>query len=376
MRIHLRHAKKQDGIAIFIVLVSVLVLASMAGIFAYNMRVEMKLAMNSNNETEMEWLGRSGVEYCKWVLAQEVSPGGCAQRFDALNQKWAGGPGCGNNTNNPGNTGNNTSDPLEDLQTTVTLGNGSFTWKITDAERKLNINTMANNQAVMTEALTLVGADASEIPTIIDSIQDWIDADSETHPNGAETEYYQGFDPPYWAKNGPIDDLTELLLVKGIRDNPEIFWGPSSTNHQLSIFQPHPANFNSGQPGTSMVAMGMADIFTTVSSGRVNINTCSANTLRALGMDESSAQHLISMRAGPDGVDGTDDDVPFNNPGEIINAGLPPQIVQMFQSYLTVRSSTFEVQVDVAVGLSTRRYHAVLLRNNPRDIQVLSFNWE
>ena len=64
MKITLRH--KPDGIAIFIVLVSILVLGSMAGIFAYNMRIETKLAMNSNNEAEMEWLGRSGVELARY----------------------------------------------------------------------------------------------------------------------------------------------------------------------------------------------------------------------------------------------------------------------------------------------------------------------
>ena len=42
-----------------------MVLRCDGGIFAYNMRVETKLAMNSNNETEMEWLGRSGVELAR-----------------------------------------------------------------------------------------------------------------------------------------------------------------------------------------------------------------------------------------------------------------------------------------------------------------------
>jgi type II secretory pathway component PulK len=364
MRIVLRHKKNQDGIAIFIVLVSILVLASMAGIFAYNMRVETKLAMNSNNETEMEWLGRSGVELARYVLGQEMATPGPGQRFDALNQKWAGGQG-------------ETNDVLADIiLTDVPLGSGKFSVTIKDAERKININTAANNQALMTEALTLVGADASEIPTIIDSIQDWIDPDSETHVNGAESDYYQSLNPPYSAKNGPVDDLSELLLVKGV--TPEIYWGPNSTNHQLSIFQQRPLASRSGLLASGpMVSMGMVDLFTPVSNGRININTCSANTLRAIGMDESSAQHLISMRSGPDGVDGTEDDVPFSNPGEIINAGLPPQIVSMFTPYLTVRSSTFEVQVDVTVGQSPpRHYHALLLRNSPRDIQILSFNWE
>jgi general secretion pathway protein K len=362
MRIILHRKKTEEGIAIFIVMVSVLVLASMAGIFAYNMRVETKLAMNSNNETEMEWLGRSGVELARYVLGQEMSLPGPAQHFDALNQKWAGGTG-------------ETNDALADITLTdVPLGNGKFSVKITDAERKININTAANNQPMMTQALTLIGVDASEIPTIIASIQDWIDTDSETHVNGAESDYYGTLTPPYNAKNGPIDDLSELLLVKGV--TPDIYWGPNSTNHQLSIFQQRPLDMRSGLPGAPMISMGMVDLFTPLSSGRININTCSANALRAIGMDESSAQHLISMRAGADGVDGTEDDVPFNNPGEIVNAGLPPQIVSLFTPYLTVRSSTFEVQVDVAVGQSTRRYHAVLLRNSPRDIQILSFYWE
>src|SRR5579883_3038289 len=244
--------KSQDGIAIFIVLVSVLVLASMAGIFAYNMRVETKLAMNSNNETEMEWLGRSGVELARYVLGQELAQPGPAQRFDALNQKWAGGQG-------------ETNDTLAGItMTDVPLGNGKFSVKISDAERKLNINTVANNQAIMTQALTAMGVDASEIPTITSSIQDWLDADDETHVNGAESDYYMTLDPPYRAKNGPIDDLSELLLVKGV--TPDIYWGPNSTNHQAGVFQGHhtattPLSLASMSP---MISMGMVDVFTPI----------------------------------------------------------------------------------------------------------------
>ena len=32
--------------------------------------------------------------------------------------------------------------------------------------------------------------------------------------------------------------------------------------------------------------------------------------------------------------------------------------------------------VDVEVGQSKRRYHALVLRNSPRDIQILGLNWE
>lgn len=365
MRIKLGHKQKsQDGIAIFIVMVSILVLAAMAGIFAYNMRVETQLAMNSGNEAEMEWLARSGVELARYVLGRELSVPGPAQRFDALNQKWAGGQG-------------ETNDELASIQLTdVPLGNGKFSVKITDAERKLNINAVAGNQNLMTQALTAIGVDASETPTIIGSIQDWIDPDDETHVDGAESDYYQSLEVPYYAKNGPIDDISELLLVKGV--TPDIFWGPNSTNHQISMFQARIALGQSSlMTGASMLTMGLNDIFTPISSGMLNINTCSANALRALGMDESTANHVISMRAGPDGVDGTEDDVPFSSVQEMVaNSGLPTQYAQIFQSSLTTRSFVFDVQVDVEVGTSKRRYHALVFRKGGPDSQILGMHWE
>lgn len=357
--------KGQDGIAIFIVLVSILVLAAMAGIFAYNMRVEMKLAANSASESDMEWIGKSGLEYAKWYKVMEEGVPGCpAQRFDALNQRWAGGPGC---TNDSGGV----SDGLTD----VPCGDGKFTVKMIDTERKLNINNFANNESIMTEALTAIGVDAADQPTIISSIQDWIDRDSETHVNGAESDYYQTLSPPYYAKNGPIDDISELLLVKGVTS--EIFWGPNATNHPAGMFQPRPANLNSGLlPNSSANTSGLNDIFTAISSGRVNINTCPPAVFRALGMDEATAQRIVSLRAGPDGVDGTDDDVPFNNPGEIVNAGLPPQLVQQFLPYLTIRSTTYEVRVDVDIGQSHRTYVGLMVRTGAKDFQIVSMHWE
>jgi hypothetical protein len=67
--------------------------------------------------------------------------------------------------------------------------------------------------------------------------------------------------------------------------------------------------------------------------------------------------------------------MPFSNVGEIINAGLPSQIAQQFMSLLTVRSSTFEVEVDVEVGQSHRKYFATL-RRDTRNIQILGMRWE
>jgi DNA uptake protein ComE-like DNA-binding protein len=51
---------------------------------------------------------------------------------------------------------------------------------------------------------------------IADAIIDWIDADDLPRTNGAEDDYYTGLQPPYHCKNGPLDSLEELLLVRGV----------------------------------------------------------------------------------------------------------------------------------------------------------------
>ena len=52
---------------------------------------------------------------------------------------------------------------------------------------------------------------------------DWIDPDNNQHVGGAESDYYESLDPPYQAKDGPMDDLSELLLVRGITGSITVF---------------------------------------------------------------------------------------------------------------------------------------------------------
>jgi general secretion pathway protein K len=66
--------------------------------------------------------------------------------------------------------------------------------------------------------------------TIINSLKDWLDfndGDAVTGLNGAENDYYRNLDPPYECRNGPLQELNELRLVRGISD--ELFQGADKT---------------------------------------------------------------------------------------------------------------------------------------------------
>ena len=355
----LRTPHSEGGIALIIVMISITVLAILAGGFAYSMKVESKLARNVNSEAQLEWLGRSGVEYCRWILSEQLRIPG--EPYDALNQVWAGGPGGIATTNSA----------LLDVQKEVTLGTGSFTWKITDLESKFNINTAP--EPILQQALMLMGVDASQMAPIIACIQDWIDPDENPRMEGAESEYYQSLQPPYYSKNGPIDDLSELLLIKNI--TPDLYWGAAYTNHSSRAFQPRASYFAAGAP-ISTINSGFVNLFTPLSSGRVNINTASADVLQLIpGVNAIIAQAIVGARQGED--DGSGLTGPYRSVAQVQRAPeVPLWLVGALTPYCDVRSRTFQVQIDARVGNAKRQFIALLGRNNPRDVQVLSFYWK
>ena len=59
-------------------------------------------------------------------------------------------------------------------------------------------------------------------PEICDSILDWLDADSDPRPQGAESGYYRQQQKTYTPRNAVPIDLAELLFIRGIT-RPLIF---------------------------------------------------------------------------------------------------------------------------------------------------------
>lgn len=354
--------KKNSGFAVIVALIAITVLSIMAAGFALSMRVETTLAANANSDEQLLWAGRSEVEKARWILAEEASIPG--EPYDSLNQFWSSGSCSLGESNSPLAGVTMVGDKFGDAVVTK--------FAIIDLERKININTA--NAEILQQVLTAMGADADSLSIVSDSIQDWIDPDENPRIAGAESDYYQSLTPPYYAKDAPIDDLSELLFVKGV--TREMYLGGSATNSAGAAFQHH-LGLGTAPGETPNYAFGLADVFTPVSSGRINVNTADTNVLQLIpGVDADTAANIVKFRAGPDGVEGNDDDTPFQNVNQIVAAGVPAQAAQQLAQFCTVRSSTFEVTITVAVGQHTRDFHAILLRNSGADIQVVGFYWK
>ena len=351
-------ARTNSGFAVVIALVAVTVLTLLAGAFAYSMKVETRLAQNSDSDEQLLWLGRAGVERARWILSLEGQ-----QPFSSKNQIWAGGPGMGPETNSA-----LAGISLDNFQ----VGEGAVSLKIVELESKINVNSA--DTPLIQQVLTTMGVDASEMSVVADSIQDWIDADDATKPAGAESDYYQGLVPPYYAKNAPIDDISELLLIKGV--TLPMFKGGSVTNSMGAAFQHHKLGFGFAPGEVPEYPFGLRDVFTPYSSGQVNLNTADETVLQLIpGMDTASVQSVLKFRAGPDGAEGTEDDTPFLNVNQLAAAGVNPQAIPQMSRYLTVRGSTYEVHITAQIGDYQREFIAVLFRGGP-EVQTVGFYWK
>jgi general secretion pathway protein K len=125
--------------------------------------------------------------------------------------------------------------------------------------------------STLNNLLVNLGNSKETADIIVDSILDWIDTDDLHRLNGVESEYYQSLPNPYKAKNGRLDTLEELLLIKGM--SPDILFGTKEK-------------------------IGLIRFVTIYSSTRsLNINAAPREVLMALsGLTEDVINRIIDQR--------------------------------------------------------------------------------
>ena len=119
---------------------------------------------------------------------------------------------------------------------------------------RLDINNVPLQ--LLMEIVELCGASPGvETTSIANSILDWIDEDDLTRPEGAEKDYYLSLPGPYLPKNNKVQDIREILLVKGV--TRDIFYGTEDHPGLVHFFahrgQAEKMDINSASPETFAV---------------------------------------------------------------------------------------------------------------------------
>jgi general secretion pathway protein K len=95
-------------------------------------------------------------------------------------------------------------------------GDAEIEVSIIDDSGKIDINSAASNGDLLTNLFVTRGVPLDKAQALSDAIQDWVDPDDNTRPNGAEIAQYKAAGLSYGPKNAPFDTVSELQQVLGM----------------------------------------------------------------------------------------------------------------------------------------------------------------
>ena len=222
MRLRASHASARTaapargGYVIFAVLIVIVVLSLVAYRFADAMVAEQHAAVRTSEEAQARLAAVSGLHYAAAVLSDrdtfygelDGNPFDNPDIFEEFEVQAAPG-----GTNPPRRA-------YFSIRAVAPADGGGYAQRfgVVDEGGKLNVNSLIAldpTGQVLHDALMKIPDMTEEIA---DAIVDWVDADDDARAGGAESAYYLALSNPYKAKNGPLNTLDELLLVKGVTD--------------------------------------------------------------------------------------------------------------------------------------------------------------
>jgi Type II secretion system (T2SS), protein K len=224
-----------------------------------------------------------------------------------------------------------------------------------DESSRLNLNTLLTiDQLLPGASRQLLMALPGMTEDVADAILDWMDTDDQPREYGAEVDYYSGLNPPYAPKNGPLETVEELLLVKGV--TPLLLFGADiNRNGQLDPheFQQAEQTGASTDPETFRGWSAFLTLYSMewnvnpLGKPRVYLNTNDLNKLVedlvAVQMPEDWITFIVAYRqAGPAQTTGTPG--AGNNPTGKLNMEYMPQfpIAQILSLVDATVNYTFE----------------------------------
>lgn len=203
-------------------------------------------------------------------------------------------------------------------------GEGGYQVRVSDESGKININQA--DEIILRQTFTNLDFDPDFGDALADAILDWRDPDPLERLNGVESDYYLAQDIAYPAKDGPLDTIDELLLIRDVTQ--DLFY--NTLNEVFTVY----GNERSGN--------------------MANTQTANSLVLRAIqGVDEETAAETIRQRrenCGEEFLDAT-----------AARGGLP--------TIVTIESVGY-----LKTGRITRRLAGVIDRTGGQSYRVLRWH--
>jgi len=219
MRIARQSCSQRSGSVLIAVLVMVVLLSLAAYQFSELMLQEYAAAQSALRATQAKALADSGVYYAAALLADKTAITGTLNGNSYNNESAFGAKQVS------GGEGQRTGrfSIVAPYLPGEESSSQSFRYGVSDESGKININALVKLDTSGEVAYGILMKLPNMTEEAADSIVDWIDANEDPRTNGAESQTYSGLQPAYRCKNGPLDSIEELLLVRGV--TPQLLFG-------------------------------------------------------------------------------------------------------------------------------------------------------
>jgi general secretion pathway protein K len=304
----------QKGIALIIVILMLSIIVALTLQFNRTSRSAVYDSVNMSDGIRLRYVAKSGFNAAQALLMINKD------NYDTLTQDWA---------------------KTEELsaQSEGYFNSGAFRVIIEDESGKISVNKLvtgaAVNPAVKEMLVRLLSLpefhiETERIQTIIDSLKDWIDTDNEVTGSGAESDYYKSLDKPYTAKNGPLDNLEELLMVKGMSE--DLYYGTQETP-------------------------GLGKYLTIYGDGKININTCPKLLFRVLAKEitPEMADEMDRYRRNPDNYSSLSDPMWYKKIPSMVNISINSGWIMTRSDYFQIFSTGYFQNMSETVSGAIKR---------------------
>jgi general secretion pathway protein K len=340
----------EAGVALVLTLVIVTLVAILVLELNYLMRVDVHASANFRDGVRSYYLAKSGVTVVKELFSRDI------QELEELKKTLLAGGAH-----------------------TLPIGDGSATVRVIDETGKINVNGLVNEaaappptagaQPVRAARGAQRGAQPREAPTespwiqitqdlfqrlgvdptLVGALKDWIDVDDiPTGPGGAESSYYRGLEKPYTARNGAMETIAELRLIKGFTDEVLLKLGARRVGGMVD-------------PATNLYLTALP--LPQGGSWRVNLNTAPPAILNSLTREVGQFGDIIVQRRAQSRIASIRSDLQ--------QLGISGEALDNMENRGTVELLYYSVEARGTVGDMVKQITALIGRNANQGSQTL-----
>lgn len=324
-----RLPKKNHGAALLVaVMMSVVIMSMLVASLTYAMTLEGKLTVYYRNRIQAKALSEAGIEWAKFLLnKRSLGPNDEETYGEDLRLKLQ------NLRKGLDLTGLNKHPAVG-----ADLFDGDFSVDIIQEPSYRNANTMAEEE--WEQLLENAGVPEEMQSQLVDCFFDWTDPGDAHRLNGAEADDKFYKDKDYDVKNGPLDTIDELLLIKGFTQEivfgtdyvMSLGWGPRQSSRFKDV-EDGESIFDEDELEDGKRVRGIGRWLTTFGDGKINVNSAPAQVLQTIPEFAYSPEIIATImeaRLGPDLTRYTEDDG-FNSVNEFLAiTGLDPAYASSF----------------------------------------------